>query len=134
MTTFIDTSALLAILDADEERHGDARSEWAALLERDEPCVTTNYVLVETCALTTRRLGAAAVRVLSDDILPIVDVEWIDRESHERAVAALVAAGRRDLSLVDIISFDAMRRRGIQTAFAFDRHFLDAGFALLPAK
>jgi uncharacterized protein len=134
VTTFIDTSALLAILDADEARHGDARAAWETLLERDEPCVTTNYVLVETYALTARRLGSAAVRTLSDDILPVVDVEWIDRETHERAVAALVTANRRDLSLVDIVSFDAMRRRGIQIAFAFDRHFLDAGFALLAAE
>jgi len=134
VTTFIDTSALLAILDADETRHGDARAVWETLLERDEPWVTTNYVLVETYALTARRLGSAAVHTLSDDILPVVDVEWIDRETHERAVAVLVAANRRDLSLVDIVSFDAMRRRGIQTAFAFDRHFLDAGFALLPVE
>jgi len=95
--------------------------------------VTTNYVLVETYALAQRRLGSAAVRVLTDDLLPVVDVEWIGRELHERAVSALIAASRRELSLVDAVSFEAMRQRGIDHAFAFDRHFEEAGFSLVGA-
>ena len=133
MTVFVDTSALLALLDADEARHQDARLIWTRLLGGDVPIVTTNYVLVETYALAQRRLGSAAVRVLTDDLLPVVDVEWIGRELHERAVSALIAASRRELSLVDAVSFEAMRQRGIDPAFAFDRHFEEAGFSLVGA-
>ena len=133
MTVFVDTSALLALLDADEARHQDARLIWTRLLGGDVPIVTTNYVLVETYALAQRRLGSAAVRVLTDDLLPVVDVEWIGRELHERAVSALIAASRRELSLVDAVSFEAMRQRGIDHAFAFDRHFEEAGFSLVGA-
>jgi len=32
---------------------------------------------------------------------------------------------------VDAVSFGVMRRRRIQTAFAFDRHYRTAGFRLL---
>ena len=129
MTVFLDTSALLALIDADEARHQDASLIWKRLLESDVPILTSNYVLVETYALAQRRLGSAAVRALTDDLLPVVDVEWIGRELHERAVSALVAASRRDLSLVDAVSFDVMRQRGIDRAFAFDRHFDHAGFS-----
>ena len=79
--------------------------------------MTTNYVLVETYTLAQRRLGQAAVRVLADDMLPMAEVEFVGRDAHDRAVAALIAANRRDLSLVDAVSFDVMRRRGISRAF-----------------
>ena len=128
LTTFVDTSAWLALVDADEERHGEAAAAWRSLLERDTPLVTTNYVLVETFALAQRRLGQAAVRALADDLLPVAEVEFVGRDAHDRAIAAVVAANRRDLSLVDAVSFDVMRRRGISRAFAFDRHFAEAGF------
>jgi predicted nucleic acid-binding protein len=133
VTVFLDTSALLAVLDADEARHHEAAEIWRRLLERDASIVTTNYVLVETYALTQRRLGSAAVRLLTDEILPVVEVEWIQRDLHERAVSALITADRRDLSLVDAVSFQAMRQRGITRAFAFDRHFEGAGFSVAAA-
>jgi predicted nucleic acid-binding protein len=44
-------------------------------------------------------------------------------------IVAVIAANRRDLSLVDAVSFDVMRRRGISRAFGFDRQFAEAGFA-----
>ena len=129
LTTFVDTSAWLALLDADEERHAEAAAAWRSLLERDTPLVTPNYVLVETYALAQRRLGQAAVRALADDLLPVAEVEFIGRDAHDAAVGAIIAASRRDLSLVDAVSFDVMRRRGISRAFAFDRHFAEAGFS-----
>jgi predicted nucleic acid-binding protein len=134
VTVFLDTSALLALMDADEARHTEAGLIWKQLLDGDVTIVTTNYVLVETYALTQRRLGSAAVRVLTDDLLPVVQVEWIEREVHERAVSALIAANRRELSLVDAVSFDVMRQRGLDQAFAFDRHFGEAGFTLRDAR
>lgn len=48
------------------------------------------------------------------------------------AAAALVAAGRRSLSLVDCVSFEVMRRLAISTAFAFDRDFARVGFQTIP--
>jgi predicted nucleic acid-binding protein len=47
------------------------------------------------------------------------------------AVAGLLAAGRRQLSLVDCASFAVLRAEGQREAFAFDRHFQEEGFRLL---
>jgi predicted nucleic acid-binding protein len=44
-------------------------------------------------------------------------------------MAALLTAGRRELSLVDCVSFACMRRLGITRALHFDRHFKEQGFA-----
>ncbi|MDP2857839.1 MAG: VapC toxin family PIN domain ribonuclease, partial [Bacillota bacterium] len=46
--------------------------------------------------------------------------------------AALLTAGRRNLSLVDCVSFDVMRRLGMEKAFAFDAHFAEQGFQCMP--
>ena len=131
---FIDTSALLAILDADDDHHGSAAQEWERLILGSERLVCTNYILVETFALVQRRLGMDAVRKLSEDILPVLIIVWMDADSHATSVAALLIAGRRGLSLVDCASFETMRRLGLDTAFAFDRHFSEQEFHTLPQE
>jgi predicted nucleic acid-binding protein len=132
VTTFADTSALFTLLDRAEANHGAASGAWRALLEREEAVATTSYVLIETYALLQRRLGLDAVRSFTTDFVPLLDVIWVDVELHNAGVAALLAARRRDLSLVDCVSFEAMRRRHIVSAFAFDPHFRTHGFRLLP--
>lgn len=131
MSVFVDTSALLAIFDADDDNHEAGAARWRTLLETDETLVTTNYVLIETVALFQRRLGMDAVRLFDRDVAPLLDVIWIDEARHRTSMAALVTAGRRDLSLVDCVSFESMRRAVLTQAFAFDRHFDEQGFELL---
>jgi predicted nucleic acid-binding protein len=73
-----------------------------------------------------------AVRVFEQDVMPILRIIWVTEEIHTAAVSAHLVADRRSLSLVDCVSFEIMRRTGVQKAFAFDRHFLDYGFDLNP--
>ena len=128
---FIDTSAFYAVLDADDEVHARARAGWSGLISGGNPLVTSNYVCVETCALVQARLGMAAVRILFDDMLPMVTAVMLDETLHTNAIATLLGANRRNLSLVDCTSFAVMRHRGTITAFAFDRHFAEQGFQLV---
>lgn len=132
MIVFIDTSALLSVLDADERNHARAARSWRSLIEKDSALVTTNYVLIETFALVQHRLGIEAVRVVQSDLVPVLRIGWIDEQTHERATAALLAASRRRLSLVDCVSFEFMRREGIRKAFSFDRDFTAMGFERIP--
>ncbi len=53
---------------------------------------------------------------------------------HRRGFARLVARDRRQLSLVDCVSFEFMEEEGIQQALALDRHFEDEGFNTLPSQ
>ena len=117
------------MLDGDEARHEEAAAQWRRLVEDDAALIATNYVLLETMALVQRRLGLDAVRLLVRDVVPLLEVEWVREETHGSAVAILVAANRRSLSLVDCVSFETMRRRGLTRAFAFDLHFAEQGFA-----
>lgn len=130
MTVFVDTSALLALLDADDAEHADAVAAWRQLAEEGAPLLSSNYVIVETTAVAQHRLGLDAVRALVREILPLVEIAFIDSAIHEAAIAALLAAGRRQLSLVDCSSFELMRRREVSRALAFDRHFREQRFTL----
>ncbi|HEV8659442.1 MAG TPA: PIN domain-containing protein [Thermoanaerobaculia bacterium] len=132
MTTFVDTSAVYALLDARDRNHRRAAATLRELLDRDEPLVTTNYVIVELLSLVQHRLGMAALRAANDDILAIIATRWIDEEIHARAVASLLAARQRNLSIVDCVSFEMMRSRGLRAAFAFDSDFARQGFSTRP--
>jgi len=92
MSVFVDTSALFAILDADDRAHPKAKETWERLLSEAHALFTTNYVLVETYALAQRRLGLDAVEVLSTDVAPMLSVLWVGKDEHARAVAALMSA------------------------------------------
>ncbi len=128
MSVFIDTSALLAILDADDEHHKKAKGIWTGLISEEETIICSNYVLVETFALVQNRLGVEAVRTLQEDILSMIMVEWVNEVTHKAGVTGVLTAMRKKLSLVDCINFDIMRKLGIKKVFAFDPHFKEQGF------
>ena len=130
-TVFVDTSALYALLDRDDANHQEAKGIWAQLLESGAALLTHSYVLVEAFALVQRRLGLEATRALHDDLIPVLEIVWVEEDLHRAAVEALLAYGSRAISLVDWVSFLLMRRRGIQKAFAFDEDFKQQGFVLL---
>ena len=131
---FVDTSAFLAVLDRGDGRHAAAKEAWERMLSRGDSLVSHNYILVETSAVLLRRLGMEAARVFERDIVPVLRLVWVTRDVHEAAVGAHLLAARRDLSLVDCVSFEVMRRTGLRKAFAFDPHFRDYGYELEPAN
>jgi hypothetical protein len=53
------------------------------------------------------------------------------RYAHESALAAFRDAGSSRISLVDRTSFAFMRSNRLPAAFAFDAHFVSAGFELV---
>ena len=100
-------------------------------LSGDEP-VTHNYVLIETVAIAQRRLGDVAARRLIQEFVPALTTVWIDEATHAAGVAALLAALPTKVSLIDFVSFEVMRERGIARAFTFDGDFIAAGFESMP--
>lgn len=132
MTTFVDTSALLAVLDASDHAHNRSARAWVDLVESQEVLVTSNYVLIELFAVAQARLGIAAVRDLANAIVPLLRVVSVDSEIHERGMAALMIAGRRRLSLVDCVSFEVLRDLGVQRCFTLDRDFAEQGLERIP--
>ena len=132
MRIFIDTSAFSALLDRDDAHHQRAKRAWTELLGAEHTLVTSNYILVEAFALMQDRLGLEAVRGFQEDILPLFNIEFVSPEMHRSGVAALLSGSRRWLSLVDCVSLEFMRSSGIKSVFAFDNHFKEQGFTVMP--
>ena len=129
MSEFVDTSFLVALLDEDDPMYAGALRLWRTVEAERLSVLTSNYVVLEACAVLQRRLGVPAMRRLVHQILDPVALEWVTRDDHERAVDALLVADRRNLSLVDCVSFEVMRRMDIRECLAFDRHFVEQGFS-----
>ena len=128
---FLDTSAVLALMNPKDEQHGRARGAFDRLATQRAALLTTSLVLVEIYALLGRRLGLAAVRAFRSDLAPLAETMWVDEPTFESGLDLPLARKKRDLSLVDAVSFLVMRQRGIEHAFAFDSHFEEEGFSLV---
>jgi predicted nucleic acid-binding protein len=132
VTTFVDTSALYALLDRDDQNHASAAGWFGAEDPHAAELLTHSYVVVESAALADRRLGRDAARALLEEVLPVMTLVFVNESLHRAAASAYLAATRRGPSLVDRVSFELMRDRAISQAFAFDRDFRAAGFATVP--
>lgn len=128
---FVDTSALYPCLLPKDKEHRRALRSFEHLQASAAPLLTTSFVLAELCGLLGRRIGLAAIKTFRSDIAPLLDVVWVDEPLHEAGMDLLLERDLRHLSLVDAVSFVAMRRRGIERAFAFDSDFEREGFSLV---
>jgi predicted nucleic acid-binding protein len=131
MNIFVDTSGILAILDNNEPNHPTADKIWQRLLDETDQFITTNYIIAEASAVIQRRLGMAATRVFLQQMTPVFQISWIDADLHHQAIQGFVMINRRQLSLVDCVSFAVMRKQNITSALAFDPHFEEQGFTCL---
>ena len=129
---FVDTSALVALINTAEENNSSAWDTWNDLIRRGDELITNNYVIVESIALIQNRLGIPVVQKLQTNTISLLHIVWIDEEQHAAALQNVLAANRRSLSLVDCSAFKSMRRMGINTVFTFDPHFTEQGFTVIP--
>lgn len=132
MKMIIDTVPFLAVLNANDRFHQPARDVWNDMVNSDSALFSSNYIILETNALLQHRFGIEALRLFEGELLPVVEIAWVDEAIHKLGMSALLAANRRDLSLVDCTSFELMRQKGIGRVFSFDRHFNDQGFEVIP--
>jgi len=130
--TFVDTAALYALLDEDDRNHVLAADWLRTSSDPTEVLMTHSYVVVETAALVHRRLGADAVRVFFDALLPVLVLYHVAEDVFGRATSAYLAGLGERASFVDRVSFEVMRHLAIPTAFTFDRDFKRQGFDVVP--
>lgn len=129
---FVDSSALLAIFSVNDQNHQRAELCLREVREKKQTLVTNNYVILESIALLQKRFGLEKVRDFQNMLLPLIQIDWIDKDQHDAAIRAVFQGNLRDLSLVDCTAFQTMRRMGIETAFTFDSHFREEGFTTIP--
>lgn len=127
----MDTSAIVAIADARDEAHERALDALNNLRSESTPLWTHSYVVLESSAVMQRKLGIEPALKFLTDIVDLATIHWVSQEDHERAVYRLGQRHRRNLSLVDCVSFVLMETYGSTTAFAYDSDFQTEGFELI---
>lgn len=127
---FIDTSGLMCLFDMRDHRHSSA----VTYFDSNQARLTHNYVLAEFIALSiARRAPLSDALRFAEAICSGSEVEliWISRELHERAMQLLLARSDKTWSLCDAASFVIMGDRGITDSLTTDRHFDQTGFVRL---
>ena len=115
-----DSSAILALLDADDADH--ERAVAGQIASERRPGFITNYIEVEAHALLLRKLGRMLAREwLLTGGLPVVRAL---PEEEARAREMIARHSDKDWSLCDAISFAVLDARGVRRAFTFDHHFV----------
>ena len=123
VVAFVDSSAIVALVDANDNTHSAAVSAYADLMQQGYKLFTTNHVIAETVDLLGTGVGPdIARRWLRDHRLPIYHAD----EQDERRAKMLVISSRspRGLTFVDAVSLVVMEKFGVADAFAVDPHFL----------
>lgn len=120
-----DSSAILALLDADDADHHRAVAVAERVAAERRPSFIINYIEAEAHALLLRKLG----RVIAREWLLTAGLPVLRTLPHEeeRAKVILSRHSDKDWSLCDVISFAVLESRGVRTAFTFDHHFRQYG-------
>jgi predicted nucleic acid-binding protein len=133
-TLFVDTGAWYALADRSDQHHNEAVEIYPKLLSGNLPLKTTNLIISETYILIRRGIGYQAAIAFLENIAssPRVIKIYSDRMLEETAESILRQYQDQDFSYTDAVSFVVMEHYGITEAFSFDKHFVTAGFTLIP--
>ena len=134
MSLFVDTSAWYSLSDSDSIHHRSASAFLSKALKNAGRIFTSNLVIGETYTLLRTKLGYREAwefltRVKAS---PHLESVYITEIIELKAYNLLERFSDQSFSYVDGTSFVLMQEKGITEAFAYDKHFLTAGFTMLP--
>lgn len=137
MLVFVDSSALKANYDAADDYHGRAAQLMARIAARETEItsfVTTDYVLDEAVTLIRFAHSHAKAVQLAEATLAsqFVKVIYSDEELFWDGMNIFRKYSDKEWSFTDCVSFAAMTKHHVRTAFTFDPHFKQFGFSTLP--
>lgn len=132
---FVDASAFVALYLYDDDFHKPATELLNGLQDREVLFVTSNFILDEVYTFIRAKRGknqAIGFAEFLSENFDTVRVARITIADEQEAFKYFKELPGRGLSYTDCTSFALMKRLGVKEAFAFDRDFVKAGFAVLP--
>ena len=128
----VDTSFIIALVNERDQYHQPAIE--SADQYDGQSLVVTDGVLLEVANALARGYKVEAIQII-EDLLSAEDVEvvHITINLFNKAFELYKTHQDKTWGLVDCVSFVVMRDQGINTALTFDRHFIQAGFQVLPS-
>ena len=133
----MDSSALKADYDSKDDNHLAARRLMQQIAARETQItsfVTTDYVLDEAITLTRfAHSHAKAVELAQATTTSgFVRLVYSDSELFSEGIRVFEGHADKEWSFTDCVSFAAMKRYDVKTAFTFDAHFRQMGFDMIP--
>ena len=133
-SVFLDTGYVIALELASDQNHKTALKHWRSVAKSLPLLVTTSYVFDEIVTFFNSRGHHAKAVEIGNRLLssPIVRLVHVEEDLFREGWSYFQKHKDKGYSLTDCISFLVMGEFGIDTAFAFDKHFVQAGFKKLP--
>lgn len=132
---FIDTSAFYAAFDPSDDNYQSAVGFFREIKAHGGyRLCTTNLVLYETVTLIRSRIGISESIRFGESLFHSKEIKiiFVDHAMEEAAFEIFTTYTDKSYSFIDCASFAVMKALGIRKAFAFDRHFEQAGFERKP--
>lgn len=133
-TVLVDTGYLLALELANDQHHREALMYWEKVKGALPKLMTTSYVFNEVVSYFNSRGHYAKAISVGTMLLhsPSVQLIHVDEALFYEGWAYFQKHQDKTYSLTDCISFVVMGELGITTAYAFHKHFEQAGFLKKP--
>ncbi|AYO31241.1 PIN domain-containing protein [Biomaibacter acetigenes] len=125
----VDTSALYEIFNKTGYYHESAMNILKNMNKYKMIPILTNFIVAEIYTLILIRVGADKARAWIKN--NIWHIERITEEDEKRAINILLSYTDKTFSYTDATTFALMERLNIDTAFTFDKHFVQYGFKQL---
>lgn len=129
----VDTSALIALADADDRNH-EVISRWFHSQGQGVRLVVTDYVFDECMTLMKSRFGMAAAISFGRRIRDSRFCRYVHLTPQDEVATWQIFARYtdKDWSYTDCSCLAVMRRLGIQDALATDHYFQQMGVTVAP--
>ena len=136
MKLFVDTSAWVALFDAGDKYHPLAAGGMRSLGGTPARFFTSTYVFDEAITLLHYRVGHQQAVKFGNWLLASgnVIISRVDESIWQASWEMFQAYNDKAWAFTDCTSFVLMRQINLHRAFAFDRHFVQAGFQLWPEE
>ena len=127
---FVDTAFVIALINRRDQYHHQA-SELADRFE-GYPLLVTDAVLLEIGNALAFGYKQEAIEIIEHFLASEeVEIVRLTPQLFEQGFALYKQYRDKEWSLVDCISFVAMREAGVNQALTFDRRFIQARFEVL---
>ena len=130
---FVDSGAWIALALTRDPLHAQAREQWDTLCGAGAKLHTSVPVVIETFTFLDRNANRDVALTWKNSISKPGTVRIVPCELRdlEQSWEYFRRSDLHKLSAVDATSFAIMKRSRIRLAYAFDHHFVVAGFRLI---
>jgi uncharacterized protein len=133
----VDSWGWIALLNKRDPYHRMVLPAFAELLTSGRALFMTSALLCETLQVTHRYYGKVALLDIGQRMFETIAERKVtvlrsDEELEAQAWTLQVKFVDQKVSFTDCLSFAAMQRHGLKTAFTGDIHFTLLGFNIIP--